>query len=226
MIPLNNSTRIKSYLTNGAIGCSVAALVIYLVIIGGNQEAINFMTFQDKDFNFHVYCPIDTPTANKDYQAYFGVSNTANTSSLYVVYIQAKNVTTSTVDPITNEIINTTDIGLYYCGLAREWSGTCQNAQLICTAPGPMFYLPVDQEVTIAWVNNISSNGIEWNDNDGCYSPDSTDMDCLTDAKIQDYYHPQTEGCTFNQPTNYSFPSRKVRVNKTQVPISPHIHGL
>lgn len=75
------------------------------------------------------------------------------------------------------------------------------------------------------WINNITSDGITWTESD-CYNPDSSDMDCMIDAKISNYDMPQTEGCTFNQPTNYSFSSRKVRVNKTQVPISPHIHGL
>lgn len=51
-------------------------------------------------------------------------------------------------------------------------------------------------------------------------------MECSIDAKIIDYTRPQTEGCTYNLPTNFSFPSRKVRVNKTQIPVSPHIHGL
>ncbi len=48
----------------------------------------------------------------------------------------------------------------------------------------------------------------------------------MIDAKNIDPFKPETEGCTFNQPTNYSFSTRKVRVNKTQVPVSPHIHGL
>lgn len=49
---------------------------------------------------------------------------------------------------------------------------------------------------------------------------------CTIDAKFIDPNRPDTEGCTFNQPTNLSFSTRKVRVNKTQVPVSPHIHGL
>lgn len=120
MIPLNNSTRIKAYLANGALGFSVAALVIYLVVIGGNQEAVNFMYFENTNFNFHVYCPIDSPTASGYYQSYFGYTyNAANTSNLYVVYVQAKNVTTSVTDPSTGAITNNTDLGLFYCGLAR-----------------------------------------------------------------------------------------------------------
>lgn len=67
MIPLNNIARLKSYLANGAIGVSVAALILYLVIIGGNQDALPFLTFKDADFNFHVYCPVDTPTACNSY---------------------------------------------------------------------------------------------------------------------------------------------------------------
>lgn len=61
---------------------------------------------------------------------------------------------------------------------------------------------------------------------DGCYDPNTPEADCMIDAKILPTTSPQQEGCTYNKPTNYSFSTRKVRVNKTQVPLSPHIHGL
>jgi hypothetical protein len=216
-------------MTTGLIGCSFAALVIYLVIIGGNKDALQFMTFTNTGFNFHVYCPVDTPTAAGYYQNYFGGNyvnlNSVNTSSLYVVYVQSSNVTTLSFNASTKTYDNITDVGFYYCGLARAWNDTCINSKLICSAPGPMFYLPVDEEVTIIWINNITSEGLAWTE-EGCYNSTSNSSDCMIDAKIPQFNRPQTEGCTFNQPTNYSFPTRKVRVNKTQVPISPHIHGL
>lgn len=148
-----------------------------------------------------------------------------NASSLYVVYVQSLNTVTSTYDPTSNTFTNTTNLGLYYCGLARNWNDTCLNSKFVCTAPGPMFYLPVDEEITIIWVNNITSNGTVWDESE-CYSSDSLDEDCMIDAKITRPYMPQTEGCTFNKPTDYGYSTRKVRVNKNQVPISPHIHGL
>lgn len=125
MITLSKSNSLLVFIS-GAIGMSTAALVLYLVIIGGNQEAIPFLTFKDTDFNFHVYCPIDTPNAYKYFQSYYGYAyDNTNSSSFYVVYMQARNVTTTTRDPVTGQTINQTDLGLYYCGLAREWLGTC-----------------------------------------------------------------------------------------------------
>jgi len=32
--------------------------------------------------------------------------------------------------------------------------------------------------------------------------------------------------CTYKDPTDLGRPSKKIRVNSTQIPISPHIHGL
>lgn len=47
MIVLNNSTsRLRMILAYGVTGCSIAALIIYLVIIGGNSEALPFLTFE------------------------------------------------------------------------------------------------------------------------------------------------------------------------------------
>jgi len=62
----------------------------------------------------------------------------------------------------TNDKISTADAGLYYCGLARSWSGDCNNAEFICSSPGPMFYLPVGKSVNIIWINGINSNGLNW----------------------------------------------------------------
>lgn len=149
MIPLSTSGKLRTYMTTGLIGCSFAALIIYLVIVGGNKEALPFMTFTNTNFNFHVYCPVDTPTAAGYYKNVFGGNyinfNSLNSSSLYVVYVQSANVTTSVFIANTNTYQDNKDLGLYYCGLARAWNDTCSNSQLVCSAPGPMFYLPVDE---------------------------------------------------------------------------------
>ncbi len=178
MIVLNNSSsRLRMILAYGVTGCSIAALVIYLVIIGGNSEALPFLVFEQTGFNFHVYCPVDTPSASQAYQSYFGskyynTKTNYNASSLYVVYMQSKNVTTPTYDQITGTWKNVTSLGLYYCGLVREWNGDCKDSKMICSSPGPTFYLPVNQEVMIIWVNNITSEEVVWTE-EGCYSSDS-----------------------------------------------------
>jgi hypothetical protein len=82
----------------------------------------------------------------------------------------------------------------------------------------------VFQEVTIVWVNNITTSGLNWLE-DGCYSPTSVDHDCEVDTKILPKT-PDQESCTFNDPTSLGFSKRIIRVNKDRVPISPHIHGL
>lgn len=67
---------------------------------------------------------------------------------------------------------NETSLGLYYCGLVREWNGDCKDSKMICSSPGPTFYLPVNEEVMIIWVNNITSQEVVWTE-EGCYSPNS-----------------------------------------------------
>jgi hypothetical protein len=61
--------------------------------------------------------------------------------NLYIVYVQARDVTSTFWDSATSQYITQTKAGLYYCGLAREWLGTCKDARLVCSIPGPMFYL-------------------------------------------------------------------------------------
>jgi hypothetical protein len=147
MIPLTNTTKLRSLAATGLVGASFAALLIYLVLVGGNQEADQLVTFLKTDFRFHVYCPVDDAYNYQLYQQNFGGNlaiDAPKNSSLYVVYVQARNSTSLTYDQTTNSFTNNTQMGLYYCGLAREWNGTCKNAQIVCSAPGPMFYLPID----------------------------------------------------------------------------------
>ena len=58
-------------------------------------------------------------------------------------------------------IIDQTDYKLFYCGWARPWNGTCADAKHICSIPGPAFYLPVYEEVTIAWIYNLTGYDME-----------------------------------------------------------------
>lgn len=88
-----------------------------------------------------------------------------------------------------------------------------------------MFYFPVNSKVTIVWINDILTEGVQW-DKEQCYADDSDDADCEIEAKIIDQDRPKTEGCTFYEEANLSYPTRKVRVSKTHFPISPHLHGL
>lgn len=67
MIPIGSNSRLKSILSYGLAGCSIAALLIYLVVIGGNTEADQLMQFVDTDFRFHVYCPIDSSSVYQYY---------------------------------------------------------------------------------------------------------------------------------------------------------------
>ncbi len=104
--------------------------------------------------------------------------------------MQARDVVSYIYNPADNTNTTQVQAGLFYCGLTREWNGTCQNARFVCSSPGPLFYLPVGKEVTIAWVNNISSNGLNWPVS-GCYDPAYNLTDCLNDAKIKPQYPDQ-----------------------------------
>jgi len=219
MIPLGSSNNSKNNYVGASVGFTLAAFLLYLAIIYGDKQAETQLVFKDSPFQFHVYCPI---SSQDHLQQYLHLIKNAQLSDLeaidvantYVVYIKARSTDKNNPDAKG---------GLFYCGLAREWNGDCTNAQIICSAPGPMFYLPVGQSVTIIWINDIDTTGLNW-DEDDCYDPDSNDADCSVDARMST--DKDSSGCTFNNPTYLGFPTKKVRVSKTKVPISPHIHGL
>lgn len=137
----NTIQLLKSFKISGLIGCTFAALVLYVVYVGGLFDATQFLSFNIVDFNYQVMCPINSQTMAQ-YGTLFGISQSSS-SNLYVVTTISQNVSRTLYDPDTGNYINTTTNALYYCGLARAWNGTCANAQLVCSAPAPMFYLPV-----------------------------------------------------------------------------------
>lgn len=52
-----------------------------------------------------------------------------------------------------NDITNSSVL-MSYCGFARLKNETdCSNAQLLCTTPGPMFIVPVNQKINVIWIN-------------------------------------------------------------------------
>lgn len=144
MIPVSNTSKLKYMATTGIVGASFAALCVYLVMVAGDQEADQLILPLKTDFRFHVYCPIDPANIQASVRSIDSslTSSLAN-SSLYVVYMQTQNTSTLAYDPTTQAFYNQTQMGMFYCGLAREWNGTCEDAKIICSAPGPMFYLPI-----------------------------------------------------------------------------------
>lgn len=89
MIPLSTSTKLRTYMTTGLIGCSFAALIIYLVIVGGNKDALPFMTFTNTNFNFHVYCPVDQDTTRMSSEVTTSTS-THSTPPAYMWYMSSQ----------------------------------------------------------------------------------------------------------------------------------------
>jgi hypothetical protein len=179
MITLPNIQNPKPYPYATTIGFSLAAFLIFLAIIYGNEQIGDQLIFTDSPFEFHVYCPI----SSKDYlKQYVNLITNAKVSQInnldikediYVVYVQAR--------PIEKEVNSTA--GLYYCGLARPWLGSCENAKIICSSPGPMFYLAVNSPAYIIWINSIDTAGLNWAEED-CYSPDADNDFCTINARL------------------------------------------
>jgi hypothetical protein len=87
-----------------------------------------------------------------------------------------------------------------------------------------MFFLPVGSPITIIWINDINSDGLNWTEDD-CYDPNSDTQACSIYSRTE--VSKAKSGCTYKDPTDFDVSNVKTsRVNKKAVPISPHIHGL
>lgn len=152
----NQTNKISQYSTKAGVG--LATIILFIAIINGSNKSETSIAFTNTPFKFQVYCPISSKQylqqyANLVLNPQIAGLQDLNLSDTFVVYMKAKR---------SDENDPKSDAQLHYCGLARSWEGTCDNAQFICSSPGPMFYLPVGQSVNIIWINGISSDGLNW----------------------------------------------------------------
>ena len=134
----------------------------------------------------------------------------------YLVFVRA--YASNTSDPNSTVLMS-------YCGYARLMNETdCSNGQLLCSIPGPMFYVPVKREINVVWINDINGTGLNWDEVDfNCYMNISNDRECTVNAKPDAI----SEDCTYYDPTQLDYKAvKQVRISSELVPISPHVHGV
>ena len=220
ILPLNTPVLQKTFPYLPTIGFSAAGLLIFLAIIFGKEPTGTPLTFTETAFSFDVYCPVSSKENLAQYSSLLTNAQMGQIGSLniqddiYVVYIQAR----------PTNITNNSPAGLYYCGLARTWLGSCSNAQVVCSSPGPMFYMRANSPAYIVWVNSINTAYLNWTEED-CYSPTSDNTFCTVHSRLPPTYT-EKPGCAYKDPTNLGYKSSTMRIDRMHVPISPHIHGL
>lgn len=137
----------------------------------------------------------------------------------YIIYVQFRKAS------------NTSEFGqFFYCSYVRQWDEEdCSRARPVCSSPGPMFYLPKDQKIEVAWVYDIQpTNGLTIKNDyifDNCYFPHAVhSAHCGINNKAAGQRQ-----CTYFDPTNFSYPTAQtseLTINLTTIPISVHVHGL
>jgi hypothetical protein len=78
---------------------------------------------------------------------------------------------------------------LFYCGLVRNFTETCEKSYISCSSPGSMFDIPARKSVDIVWVNRLDPNilpDVKGTCFDMEYQPDGKSWPefCLLMAKI------------------------------------------
>jgi hypothetical protein len=48
------------------------------------------------------------------------------------------------------------ELRVRYCGVARRFNETCEQARFICSNPGPAFDVQSWEEITVLWINNYT----------------------------------------------------------------------
>lgn len=77
---------------------------------------------------------------------------------------------------------DTIDNHLYYCGLARNYYGECQNdVKFACTRPGSMFDVLTYQHIDVAFVNLLNPLVVPnpWEVNHHVGAPDDKIKSCF-----------------------------------------------
>jgi len=117
--------------------------------------AANSNIISQIDFSFAVYCPIDSSEKLAKINKALGFNRAVikadlkKNTNFYVVIAKAQPLNSTASD---------SSGGLYYCGLARKWwDNDCENAEIVCSIPGPMFRFQKQEKATIMWINNIYS---------------------------------------------------------------------
>lgn len=215
ILPLNTAVAQKPFPYPPAIGFSAAGLLIFLAIIFGKEPTGTPLTFTETPFSFSVYCPVSSKGNLAQYSSLLTNAQMGQIGSLniqddiYVLYVQARPTNITANSPA----------GLYYCGLARTWLGSCADAKVVCSSPGPMFYMRAISPADIVWVNNINTAYLNWTEED-CYSPSSDNNFCTIKSRLPQSYS-EKPGCAYKDPTNLGYKYSSMRIDRMHVPISP-----
>lgn len=49
---------------------------------------------------------------------------------------------------------------ILYCGYARLYNQTCEQADFACSAPGPAFDVEAHKEIRVIWINNYTKPNV------------------------------------------------------------------
>ena len=148
---------------------------------------------------------------------------------------------TAYVITIKNHVVTNKDgkeeAKLTYCGLARTWDGSCDNAKYVCSAPGPAFDVLKDVPIYVVWRNEIGKINETLIDLPNQFSGEMAD--CYNQTLINNNGKPHRcfpkqkkkgfEEFTYYEPTDLRDTHdsiEKGEVKLDNVIVSPHIHGL
>ncbi len=79
---------------------------------------------------------------------------------------------------------------MVYCGFARLYSQTCEQAQFTCSAPGPAFDVEAYKKIRVIWINNYTKPDIN-------ESVSGNSFDQVADMSVNQCFNrnSQLEGC-------------------------------
>jgi hypothetical protein len=129
---------------------------------------------------------------------------------------------------------NCQDDLIRYCGLTRKWNETCDSGKLeyVCSTPGPIFDLEIQEEIYVFWVNNITHLDAkaatfptyEQMKLNACYngSYSTRPERCIQKTKPSSW-----QDCQYYDPTNLgNAPTGEYNIDVEHWPTTTHVHGL
>lgn len=85
---------------------------------------------------------------------------------------------------------------IVYCGFARLYNQTCEQADFACSIPGPAFDVEAYKEIRVIWINNYTKPNID-------ERKANNSFDLVAGMSVNDCFYKNKEGSGCNKTAKF-----------------------
>jgi hypothetical protein len=170
----------------------------------------NPIVLNNQQYRFKVFCPYNRIPPER--RKVMDENGTVHFEDDLRFLTQDKDEKDSVIDQyvITMQMhphpLNNSQYMFQYCSWVTDWDkkDNCEEAEHVCSVPGPIFYVERNKPIEVAWVyelENEKANPLFANS--GCYDISQNDDDAVSEHCSINRKLPGYENCTYPGPTNH-----------------------